>query len=152
MPLFIVLRTVKLIDTYAGLILVYMLFNLPFAVWALLGYLNDIPFEVEEAALVDGCTRLQVVRHIVFPLAMPGIVVVFLFCFLFAWNEYTFAFLLAGKDVTTLPVILPRFAHSYEVFRGLVAAAATIAVGPAVLLAVFLQRFMVKNLTFGALD
>ena len=150
-PLFLLLKTIWLFDTYIGLILVYCSFNLPFAVWFLIGYFEEIPREMEEAAFIDGCSRLGVLWKIVIPIAAPGMVVTVLFCFLFAWNEYIFALLLAGKQVITLPVMLPKFAASFEVFRGMVSAAAIVAIMPAVILAVVLQRFIVRGLSMGAI-
>ncbi|WP_185962300.1 carbohydrate ABC transporter permease [Palleronia caenipelagi] len=149
-PMFIILRTVGMLDTYIGLILVYLTFNLPFATWYLLAYMKDLPVEVEEAAMMDGCTRLGVVFRIIMPLAAPGMAVTGLFCFVFAWNEYTLAFLLAGNDVTTLTVMLPQFAGSVEVLKGVVSAAAILACIPAVFLAMAMQKFMAASVTQGA--
>jgi multiple sugar transport system permease protein len=149
-PMFVILRTIGLLDSYLGLILIYLTFNLPFATWFLMAYMRELPVEVEEAAMLDGCTRLSVVTRIVLPLLAPGIAVTALFCFVFAWNEYTLAFLLAGNNVTTLTVMLPKFAGSVEVLRGVVSAAAVLATIPAVFLAVAMQRFMAGAITAGA--
>lgn len=149
-PMFIIMRTIGILDSYIGLVLVYLTFNLPFATWFLMAYMNDLPVEVEEAARLDGCTRVGVIWRVVIPLVIPGIAVTALFCFVFAWNEYTLAFLLAGKNVTTLTVMLPKFAASVDVLRGVVSAASILAIVPAIFLAVAMQRFLGQSLAEGA--
>ncbi len=149
-PLFLVLRTLGLLDTHVALILLYSSFNLPFLIWFLIGYFSEIPREIEEAALVDGCSRLGTLWKIVIPLSAPGIIAVSFFCFLFAWNEYIFAFILAGREVITLPVALPRLSATYHVLRGMIAASSIIAIIPAVILTIFFRRFIVRGLSMGA--
>lgn len=149
-PMFIILRAVGMLDSYIGLILVYLTFNLPFATWFMMAYMRDLPQEVEEAAMLDGCSRLGVIYRVIIPLAAPGLAVTALFCFVFAWNEYTLAFLLAGNNVKTLTVMLPQFAGSVEVLKGVVSAASILACIPAIFLAMAMQRFMANSITDGA--
>jgi multiple sugar transport system permease protein len=149
-PQFLLLRSIGLLDTYAGLILVYLSFNLPFATWFLLSYLRGLPIEIEEAAAIDGCRRLGIIFRIVLPLAAPGIAVTALFCFVFAWNEFTLAFLLSGRNVTTVTVLLPKFAGSFVVLLGVISTASLLAIIPAIILAVFMERYTIRGFAAGA--
>jgi len=151
LPLFIIFRFLKLTDTYIGLILVYCLFNIPFAVWFLISFIRDAPVELEEAAQVDGCSRTGAMFRILVPIILPGLAVTTLFTFIFAWNEYLFALQLAGNKVVTLPVYLPRLRGAHDVLYGQMSSAALIAIIPAIILAFLLQRYLVRGLTLGAL-
>jgi multiple sugar transport system permease protein len=106
---------------------------------------------MEEAAMVDGCSRLGAFLRITTRLVAPGMVVTALFCFLFAWNEYLMAYSFAGKNVVTLAMIIPRFRSAHDVLFGEISAAATVAIMPAIVLALILQRYVVRGLTFGAI-
>src|SRR5918995_1044300 len=126
-PFYLIYSKVGLIDTYLGLTIAYLTFNLSFYVWVLRSFCRDLPVELEEAAMVEGYPRWQVLRRIVLPLLRPGIVATAVLCFIFAWNEFLFAFMLGGKTVKTLPVAIP------------------------ILIVVFLlQRHIVRGLTLGA--
>lgn len=150
-PLFVIFRALHLVDTYLGLILVYCTFNIPFAVWLMIGFIEQSPEELEDAAMVDGCSRLGALVRITLPVIAPGLVVTVLFTFLFAWNEYIFALLLASNRVATLPVYLPRLRGSHDILYGEIAAASIFAVFPAIVLAFLLQRYLVRGLTLGAI-
>ena len=150
LPLFVIFRYTGLVDTYAGLILSYSLFNLPFAIWILKGFIEDLPKEIEEAAIVDGAKPFQIFRMIVLPLAAPGLVVVALFTFIFAWNDFAYAVIFSGSRVTPLPVVIAQFAGGHEILWGQISAAALIAILPALILATFLQKYLTRGLTMGA--
>jgi len=150
-PLFVIFRFLRIIDTHIGLIWAYCLFNIPFAVWFLIGFIKDTPKEMEEAAMVDGCSNMGAMFRILIPIISPGVAVTALFTFLFAWNEYMFALQLAGDKVVTLPVYLPHLRGSQDVLYGEMSAASLMAIVPAVILAFLLQRYLVKGLTMGAL-
>jgi len=151
LPLFVIFRFAGLVDSYAGLILSYSVFNLPFAIWILKGFIQDLPREIEEAAKVDGASRFQIFRNIVLPLVAPGLVVVALFTFIFAWNDFAYAVIFSGSNVTPLPVVIAQFAGGHEILWGQISAAAIIAIVPALLLATFLQKYLTRGLTMGAI-
>lgn len=151
LPLFIIFRFLKLTDTHIGLIWAYCLFNIPFAVWFLIGFIRDAPVELEEAAQVDGCSRTGAMFRVLVPIILPGLAVTTLFTFIFAWNEYLFALQLAGNKVVTLPVYLPRLRGAHDVLYGQMSSVALMAVIPAIILAFLLQRYLVRGLTLGAL-
>jgi multiple sugar transport system permease protein len=150
LPLFVIFRFVGLIDSYMGLVLCYAVFNLPFAIWILKGFIEDLPREIEEAAKVDGASRFQIFRAIVLPLTAPGLVVVALFTFIFAWNDFAYAVIFSGSNVTPLPVVIAQFAGGHEILWGQISAAAIMAILPALVLATFLQKYLTRGLTMGA--
>lgn len=151
-PLFLILRQVDLVNTHAGLILVYVVWALPFALWMLQGFVRNIPRELEEAAAVDGATRLQVLRRVVAPLLAPGVVATSLFAFISAWNEFFFALvLLKSPDLATLPVTLARFVGVEGIARlGPLAAGSLLATIPSLVFFAFLQRRLTSGSLAGA--
>lgn len=161
LPLFAVIviiqdvASVSMIGQYYTVILTYMTFALPFACWLLLSYLGAIPAELEEAALVDGGTRYQVLRLIVIPLATPGMVVTFVFSFLLAWGDVLFASVLTDSSTRTLAVGLQAFMASGEsggdVYWGQLMAASLVSGLPIVIIFLALQRYIIGGLTGGAL-
>lgn len=149
-PLFLVFRTLRLLDTYVVLIVSYLLFNLPLAIWLLRGFFEDIPEEIEHAALVDGYTRFQAFRKVALPLVVPGIAVAGLFVYIFAWNEFLFALVFTRSNVHTLPVALSDLIGGHGIQWGELAALSAVATLPGILLALFMQRYLIRGLTFGA--
>lgn len=150
-PLFLVLRELRLLNTLHGLVLVYLVWSLPFTLWMLTGYVRAIPVDLEEAGMVDGCGRLAVLRRIVLPLLAPGLVVVLMFAFIAAWNEFFLALVvLQDPDLTTIPVRLARFVGSEGVVRlGPLAAAALVATIPSLVVFGLLQGRITQGLTAG---
>jgi multiple sugar transport system permease protein len=151
-PLFLILRQVELVDTHAGLILVYVVWALPFALWMLQGFVRNVPRDLEEAAAVDGATRLQTLRRVVAPLLVPGIVATSLFAFISAWNEFFFALvLLKSPDLATLPVTLARFVGVEGIARlGPLAAGSLLATIPSLVFFAFMQRRLTSGSLAGA--
>ncbi len=149
-PYFLMMIRAGLLDTRAGLVLAYISFALPFAIWLLVGFFEDVPREVEEAALVDGCSTLRSFLVITVPLAAPGIVVTSIFTFLLAWNEFLFALVLSGVHAKTLPVVIAGFNTDVGPLYNDMSAAATIVMIPTILLTLILQRHVVRGLTLGA--
>jgi multiple sugar transport system permease protein len=139
------------IDEPIPLIIIYTIFNLPFAIWLLMGFFEEFPREIQEQAMVDGCSELTALVRIILPLLAPGIVVVALFCFIFAYNEFLFAVTMTRGNTPTLMTLLSSFLSPQRYNWGAVAGAAIISVIPAVLLALFLQRYLVKGLAMGGL-
>jgi arabinogalactan oligomer/maltooligosaccharide transport system permease protein len=149
-PLYIILERLALLDTLAGLVLVYATTAVPFCVWMLKGYFDTIPRELEEAAVMDGMGRLAIFRRIVLPLARPGIVVTALFSFMTAWNEFILAATFVSKpQLFTLPVALQRYVGDYSTEWGRFAAGAVLVSIPVMLLFFALQRHLVGGLTAG---
>jgi multiple sugar transport system permease protein len=151
-PLFLILRQVELVNTHTGLVLVYVVWALPFALWMLQGFVRNVPRDLEEAAAVDGATRLQALRKVVAPLLAPGIVATALFAFISAWNEFFFALvLLKSPDLATLPVTLARFVGVEGIARlGPLAAGSLLATIPSLVFFAFMQRRLTSGSLAGA--
>ena len=150
-PIYDIMRVTGLLNTYASLIVAYSSFTIPFAVWMMTGYFAALPVEMEEAARVDGCSRLGAFVRVLLPTAVPGISATALYIFIVSWNEYTFAAMLAQDEaVRTLPVALQFFITEFTVNWGLLAAGGVIVSLPVILLFVVLQRQLIAGLTAGA--
>ncbi|MEU9547726.1 carbohydrate ABC transporter permease [Streptomyces werraensis] len=151
-PLFLVLKNLRLIDSLPGLVLVYVVWSLPFALWMLTGYVRAVPAELEEAAAVDGAGRLRTLVSVTVPLLAPGIAATALFAFVTAWNEFFFALvLLKTPEQQTLPVLLTRFIGAEGVADlGPLAAAAFLATLPSLLVFALIQRRITGSLLAGA--
>lgn len=150
LPLFILYNKLKILDTYFALIISDTVFNLPYAIWLLQGFFEEIPVEIEEAAFVDGGTRWQVFTKIVLPLSLPGLVAVAFFTFIFAWNEFILAFIFSRARVTPLTVVIPAMVGADTILWERVYATSLIAIAPVIVLSLLLQRYLVRGLTFGA--
>jgi multiple sugar transport system permease protein len=138
------------LDKQGTLVVCYTVFNLPFAIWLLHSFFQDIPVELEDSARLDGYSRLQVLRRVVLPLAAPGIAVTAIFCLIFSWNEFLFAFLLSRDVARTITVGVAGFWTQRGILWGPLSAAATVCVLPMLVFALILQRYIVRGLTFGA--
>lgn len=149
-PFFIVFRDLHLLDTRAALILLYTYFNTSFATFLLYGFFREVPKELEQAAMIDGYSRMEISRRIVFPLILPGLVVTSVFCLIWSWNEFFYAFLFTRRFATTVNVLISSFWGSIEVQYGTMAAGAAIAILPTLLAALLMQRYIIRGLTFGA--
>lgn len=150
-PLFLIFRQLKWIDTYWALILCNTIFNLPFAIWLLKGFIEDLPVELEESALIDGTSVFGAFWRITLPLISPGLVTALLFTFVFTWNEFMFALLMTRRTVRPLTVMIQSLAGGHEILWAQIAASGVIAIIPGILLVIFLQRYIVRGLTMGAL-
>ena len=150
LPLFVLMRELGLLDTYVALIAGHATFTLPFAIWLLTSYVDGIPQELDQAAMIDGATRLQALWLVVLPLALPGVVAVGIYLFITSWNEYLFALMLAGRNVRTVTVALQLFIGENQIQWGLLMAGGTLVALPATILFLFAQRQLVGGLTGGA--
>ncbi len=150
MPILILYRELDLLDTRLGLIVLYAVANLPIVIWIMRDQFNSIPVELEQAALVDGSTLVGAFMRIVLPVAGPGLVAAFILAVIFAWNEYFFAAVLARTDATTVPYMVAAQVSSQGVKWWSMAAIATAAIAPLIVIGVFLERYIVKGLTAGA--
>jgi multiple sugar transport system permease protein len=149
-PFFMMFRTFRLLDTHAGLILLYVYFNTSFATFLLYGFFNEVPKELEQAAMIDGYNRMEIFRMIVFPLIKPGLAVTAVFCLIWSWNEFFYAFLFTRLTARTVNVLISSFWGSIEVQYGTMAAGAAVAILPTLITAWFMQRYIIRGLTFGA--
>jgi ABC-type glycerol-3-phosphate transport system permease component len=150
-PMYLIISSLQLKDTYLGLIIANMSFAVPFCTWLLMGYLRNISVEMEEAALIDGCTRLQSLWHIVIPLSIPGIVTAAIFIFNNVWNEFIFALILAqDENHRMISVGLSNFYRSDYYMVGPMMAGSLIAMTPVVILYIIAQRYVVTGLAAGA--
>jgi multiple sugar transport system permease protein len=149
-PMFIVARELGLLNNQAVVGVMYLSFNLPFVVWILTGFFASLPIEVEEAGLVDGATRLQILRLIVVPMAAPGIIAAGVFSFVLAWNEFLFAFILTGIESRTLPVALVGLITQAGTQVGPMAAGTVLMSMPVIVLTFIVKRYLVTGLTFGS--
>jgi ABC-type glycerol-3-phosphate transport system permease component len=150
-PLYLLLRSLHLIDTYPGLIMPYMTFAMPLTVWVLTGSIRQIPKDREEAAHVDGATRRQSFMKILLPLAVPSLATTGILTFIYCWNEFLFALSFTlGPERQTVPVAIALFRGQYQVPWGEILAAAVVATAPVAALVLFFQRRIVQGLTAGA--
>ncbi|MEL6677771.1 MAG: carbohydrate ABC transporter permease [Pseudomonadota bacterium] len=150
LPFFIMFRDIGLLDTRVGLILVNLAIVMPFAIWMIKGFIDGIPMDTEEAAMVDGSSRLQVIRNIVLPMAAPGLLTSGIFCFIIAWNEFLFALILTNKDAVTLPIGLALFKGEEGDLWNLLSAAGIIIMAPMFVLALMIRKYFVQGMTMGA--
>jgi multiple sugar transport system permease protein len=149
-PFYLQWQSLHLLDTYPGLIIVYISFNLPFAIWMLRGFLADVPAELEEAALLDGLSRLQILRRVVIPVILPGFAATAIFVFVFTWNEYLMALMLTSVKAVTVPVQISKFVMPYAILWGDLSAAVVIQLVPMLAVVFLLQRHIVRGMTLGA--
>ncbi|MEM9199528.1 MAG: carbohydrate ABC transporter permease [Pseudomonadota bacterium] len=149
-PIFLMYRTLGLSDTHLGMILLYTAVNISLAVWLLKGFIDEIPREYEEAALIDGYTRLQAFRKVVLPQAATGIASTAIFCLIFAWNEYAFALLLTSGTAQTAPPFIPTIIGEGGLDWPAVAAGATLFLLPVLVFTILLRKHLLRGITFGA--
>jgi len=149
-PWYVAFRELGLYDTRTALVLTHVTINLPMTVWLMRAFFREIPPEIEEAALVDGCRPLEAFRRVTLPLVVPGLIAAGILAFIFSWNEFPVALSLTSRELATVPVAIARFAQQYEIQHAQMAAASIISTIPAVLLMALGQRFIVRGLTLGA--
>ncbi|RXZ82616.1 carbohydrate ABC transporter permease [Paenibacillaceae bacterium] len=150
-PLFIMFRNFNLVNSYFSVILLYLTVHLPFAIWMYKGFFDSIPKDLEEAAWIDGCTRLQSFIRIVLPISAPGVAAVAIFSFLFSWNEYLIAnVFLRNEDFMTIPIGLQLFMQQYATDWGSLTAASTLALLPVFIFFLFVQKYMIHGAVAGS--
>lgn len=150
-PMFVIFRNMGLLNTYWGLIIPSVIITLPMAIWTLIAFINTLPYDLEEAAQIDGCTRFQSVIKVILPLAAPGIFTTAIIAFITAWNEFMFSLVLVTRDsMRTVPVAISLFPGQYTVPWGDMAAASVVATVPIVIVVLICQKKIVSGLTSGA--
>ena len=150
LPIFMIFQKLRIYDSYFGLIWVYQLIALPLIIWVVRGYFEDLSLEIEQAAQLDGYKWYQIFLKVMLPLIKPGLVAAALLAFIFAWNNFTFSLMLTGFKVQTVTVSALRYIATDTVHYGQMAVAATIAVLPEILMALCIQKHLVRGLSFGA--
>jgi multiple sugar transport system permease protein len=151
LPLFALLNMIGLLGTFVGPILAHTAINLPFVIWLIMGFIRDLPEDLEAAALVDGCTAMQAFWKIVVPLVLPGLAASMILSAQFSWNELVFALQLTNLDTYTLPVGISKFVGSISVDWGKSSAAATLTMVPMIAIGFFIQKYIAKGTTGGAI-
>jgi multiple sugar transport system permease protein len=149
-PIFLLYVFFGWVDTYQGLIILYTAFSLPYVIWMMRGYIEDIPLELEESALVDGWTRWQVVWRVVFPMARAGLFATAVFTFVFAWNDFLFALVLTRTEVITYTVQVTHYFGGQSNFWAKIAAMSVLGTLPVFVAVAFMQRFLVRGISMGA--
>jgi multiple sugar transport system permease protein len=149
-PFLLLYSRLNLVDTHLGLIIAYTMFNIPFAVWIMRDFFMSLPSDLEESALVDGATPWQAFIRIVLPLSTPGLVSVAIFSFVFSWNEFLYALMLTNFDAITLPVLIAGQNNTRGIQWWFISALTLAAVTPVILIGLFLERYITKGLTAGA--
>jgi len=150
-PLFWVMRAIRLTGTHMGLIMIYVMMQLPFVIWMMKGFFDEIPRSIEESVLVDGGNRATVMFKVVIPLAIPGIVATALFCIFLTWTEFLFASIFTNSSSATLPVVLSWFRQDRGILWGQMSAVMVVALLPLMTITMVLQRKMIRGLTAGAI-
>lgn len=150
LPFWTLFKALGIATSHVALIIVYLSIVMPYAIWMLVGFIDALPIEVEEAASVDGCTELQILRHVTLPLVMPGVITTLIFSFIMCWNEFTFALILTDQHTRTLQIAL----YSTNGYRGILweqmAAAGMIVMVPVFILSFLIRRYFVEGITMGA--
>ena len=149
-PVFLLFVAWQWVDTYLGLIILYTAFNLPYVIWMMRGYIQEIPVELEHSALVDGLSRLQVLHKVILPMARGGLFATAVFTFVFAWNDFLFALILTRSDVVTYPVQVTGYFGSQSTFWSKIGAMSMLGVLPMILIVGTMQRFIVRGISMGA--
>jgi multiple sugar transport system permease protein len=150
LPIFLIYRTLRMTDTHFGLIIAYTVLTLPVSVWMMYAYFRQMPKSMEEAALVDGCSRWQAFWSVAVPLAAPGIVAAAVFAFIACWTEFFFALILTSRDAFTLPTVFRAFIGFQGAQYGEASALAIVSLVPSIALGILVQRHLVRGLTMGA--
>ena len=149
-PIFLLYVWLGWVDSYFGLIILYTAFSLPYVIWMMRGYIEDIPLELEESALVDGCTRWEVLWKVVLPMARSGLFATAVFTFIFAWNDFLFALVLTRTEVTTYTVQVTHYFGGQSNFWAKIAAMSVLGTIPVFFTVAVMQRYLVRGISMGA--
>jgi multiple sugar transport system permease protein len=149
-PYYVIIKNLGLADTYVGLVITYVSYGLPFVIWLMLGFFQDLPADIERAAIVDGCSMWQRFRQVVLPLTLPGLAVTAIFAFIYSWNEFLYASILTSFNAKTLPVVISTFISDQYMRWGEMSAMGSLMIIPVMIFALGTQKYLVRGLTFGA--
>ncbi len=149
-PLFVIFSRLGIMDTYIALVLAYATFTIPFSTWMMTSFFNAIPYELDESAMIDGCSRFGALVRVVFPIAMPGISATGIYIFITAWNEFVFASVLTSRSVRTIPIALQNMVGEFQIAWGLLTAGGVVSAIPVLVLFFFIQKQLIAGMTAGA--
>ena len=149
-PLYVLFSKLDWIDTRQALVISYLTFTIPLSTWMMIGFFDDVPIELEEAAMIDGCSRFGALVRVSLPLAVPGMAATAILAFLYCWNEFLYAVILTGRDARTLPVIITSFMTNKSVLWGRIAASGSLVLIPVLIFALLAQRYLIRGLAKGA--
>jgi len=149
-PLFVIMRLLGLMDTYFALIIAYSTFTIPFSTWMMTSFFNAVPRELDQAAQIDGCSRISALTRVVLPVALPGIAATGIYIFVTAWNEFLYAAVFTGTNVKTIPLALQNMIGEYKIAWGLLNAGGVISALPVLFLFFFVQKQLISGMTAGA--
>ncbi|MGQ0603914.1 MAG: carbohydrate ABC transporter permease [Anaerolineales bacterium] len=150
LPFFNLFRNIGLYDTPWGLVIVYLSLALPYSIWMMRGFIDALPIEIEEAAVVDGCNEYQVLAYVVFPLVLPGIITTLVFSFILCWNEFTYALMLAGRETVTLQIAMTRTVSVQGTPWEQIAAIGMLVMLPMMVMSFTIRKYFIEGLTMGA--
>jgi len=150
MPYYLIITKFGLYDTQVSMIITYVAYSIPFVMWLMLGFFQELPSEIDRAALVDGCNLWQRFTKITLPLALPGIAVTAIFAYIMAWNEFLYASVLTSQNAKTLPVLIASYISDQRIQFGPMTATGVLLVIPVLLFSILAQKYLVRGLTFGA--
>ena len=150
LPLFVLMKHLSLLDSHLGLIIANSTVAIPFSIWMMTSYINGIPRSVDEAAMTDGCSRMQAMWKVVLPLCTPGVIATGIYIFITAWNEYLYALTLGGRNVKTITVAIQKLIGEYQIEWGLLSAGGIIGALPATILFLIVQKRLISGMTQGA--
>jgi multiple sugar transport system permease protein len=149
-PFYVLFNQLDWIDTRQALVVSYLTFTIPLAIWMMTGFFDDVPVELEEAAMIDGCSRLGALIRVSLPLAVPGMAATAILAFIYCWNEFLYAVILTGREARTLPVIITSFMTNKSILWGRIAASGSLVLIPVIIFALLAQRYLVRGLGKGA--
>ncbi len=149
-PYYVIIKSLGLSDTHIAVIITYVAYGLPFVIWLMLGFFQDLPSDIEKAAIVDGCSMWQRFRQVVLPLTLPGLAVTAIFAFIYSWNEFLYASILTSFNAKTLPVMISTFMSDQYLRWGEMSAIGSMMIIPVMIFALATQKYLVRGLTFGA--
>jgi multiple sugar transport system permease protein len=149
-PYYVLVKSIGLSDTHFALIMTYVAYGLPFVIWLMLGFFQELPADIERAAIVDGCSMWQRFRQVVLPLTLPGLAVTAIFAFIYAWNEFLYASILTSFTAKTLPVVIANFMSDQYLRWSEMSAMGSLMIIPVIIFSAATQKYLVRGLTFGA--
>ncbi len=149
-PIYMIFRSVGLLDNVLALSFTYLALTVPISVWILYNFVRDLPIELDEAALVDGASRFQILTRVILPLVRPGLAAAAVLCLLYTWNEFLYALILTGRDAKTAPVAIVGFMTNKEIYWGRMAAAGTVVLVPVLAFGIVAHRHLVRGLVSGS--
>ncbi len=150
-PLYVLFNSLKLIDHIGALIISYLTFSIPLSIWMMTGFFADVPEELEESAMIDGCTRMGALLRVNLPIVAPGLAATAILSFIYCWNEFLYAVILTGRDARTLPVTITSFMTNKAILWGRIAASGSLVLVPVLIFALLAQRYLVRGLSRGAI-